>query len=61
MMGTQLDKFLDWECGIDKNDLPREFVSDHLDIDLLAHSEPDTADEVLVDPWLKLTHPVVMR
>lgn len=38
--------------------LPREFVTDHLDVDLLAHTEPDAADEVLIDPWLKLSHPI---
>jgi hypothetical protein len=37
--------------------LPREFVADHLDVDGLAHVVPDAADEVLVDPRLKLTHP----
>jgi len=34
-----------------------EFVADHLDVDLVAHAEPDTSDEVLVDPRLELTHP----
>ena len=38
---------------------PRELVADHLNIDLLAHLEPEVADEVLVDPGLKLTHPEV--
>lgn len=37
--------------------LPRELVADHLDVDLLAHLEPEIADEVFVDPRLKLTHP----
>ena len=37
----------------------RELVADHLDVDLLAHAEPDTADKVLVNPWLKLTHPKI--
>lgn len=36
-----------------------ELVTNHLDVDLLAHAEPDGADEVLVDPWLKLTHPIL--
>jgi hypothetical protein len=36
---------------------PRELVADHLDVDLLTHLEPEVADEVLVDPGLKLTHP----
>lgn len=39
--------------------LPRELVADHLDVDLLTHLEPQVADEVLVNPGLKLTHPVV--
>lgn len=38
--------------------LPRELVADHLDVDLLTHLEPQVADEVLVNPGLKLTHPV---
>lgn len=38
--------------------LPRELVADHLDVDLLTHLEPQVADEVLIDPGLKLTHPV---
>lgn len=37
--------------------LPRELVTDHLDVDLLTHLEPKVADEVLVDPGLELTHP----
>lgn len=36
-----------------------ELVADHLDIDLVAHAEPDAADEVLVDPRLKLAHPTL--
>lgn len=38
---------------------PRKLVADHLHVDLLAHLEPEVADEVLVDPGLKLTHPDV--
>jgi len=38
--------------------LPRELVTDHLDVDLLTHLEPEVTDEVLVNPRLKLTHPV---
>lgn len=36
---------------------PRELVTDHLNVDLLAHLEPEVADEVLIDPRLKFTHP----
>ena len=39
-------------------DLPRKFVADHLDVNLLTHVVPDRAHEVLVDPRLELTHPV---
>jgi hypothetical protein len=38
--------------------LPRKFVADHLDVDLVAHTEPDGAHEVLINPRLKLAHPV---
>lgn len=38
----------------------RKLVTDHLDVDLLAHAEPDAANEVLINPWLKLTHPINM-
>ncbi len=37
--------------------LPRKFVSNHLDIDLLTHAEPDRANEVLINPRFELTHP----
>ena len=37
--------------------LPRELVTDHLDVDLLTHLEPKVADEVLINPGLELTHP----
>jgi hypothetical protein len=40
--------------------LPREFVADHLDVDLLAHVVPNVAHEVFVDPGLKLAHPARM-
>jgi len=40
--------------------LPRKLVADHLDVDLIAHAEPDSAHEVLVNPRLKLTHPASM-
>lgn len=36
---------------------PRELVTDHLHVDLLAHLEPQVANEVLVNPRLKLAHP----
>lgn len=35
----------------------RKLVADHLDINLFAHLEPQIADEVLIDPRLKLAHP----
>lgn len=38
--------------------LPGELVPNHLDVDLVAHAEPHTAHEVLVDPWLEFAHPV---
>lgn len=38
--------------------LPRELVTNHLDVDLLTHLEPEVTDEVLVNPRLKLTHPI---
>ena len=38
--------------------LPRKFVADHLDVNLLAHIVPDRAHEIFVDPWLEFTHPV---
>lgn len=37
--------------------LPRELVTDHLHVDLLAHLEPQVTDEVLVNPGLEFTHP----
>lgn len=40
--------------------LPREFVTDHLDADLLAHLEPKVAHEILIDPWLEFTHPKLL-
>jgi hypothetical protein len=43
--------------GYMSRDLPREFVANHLDVDLVSHAEPHAAHEVLIDPWLKLTHP----
>ena len=41
--------------------LPRELVTDHLDVDLLTHLEPQVADEVLINPGLELTHPVAEK
>ena len=38
-------------------DIPREFVTNHLDVDLLSHLEPEVAHEVLVDPGFKFAHP----
>jgi hypothetical protein len=37
--------------------LPRELVTYHLDIHLLAHLEPEVSHEVFINPWLELTHP----
>lgn len=38
--------------------LPGELVTDHLHVDLLAHVVPNCPHEILVDPGLKLAHPV---
>lgn len=40
-----------------QEDVPGELVANHLDVDLLAHAEPEAADEALVNPRLELTHP----
>ena len=40
--------------------LPREFVSDHLHVDLLTHLKPQVPDEVFIDPRFELTHPDIM-
>lgn len=37
--------------------LPSELVADHLHVDLLAHTVPQAADEVLINPRFKFTHP----
>jgi len=37
--------------------LPSELVTDHFNIDLLTHLEPEITDEILVHPRFKLTHP----
>lgn len=55
LLPTLGPRYLIW--GLSGSVLPRELVADHLDIDLLAHLEPQVADEVLIDPGLKLTHP----
>ena len=39
--------------------VPRELVTDHLNVDLFTHLEPQVADEVLVNPGLELSHPAV--
>ena len=39
--------------------LPRVFVADHLDRDLLPGSVPCASDPVLVHPRLKFTHPTM--
>ena len=39
--------------------LPGELVTDHLHIDLLTHVVPNGPHEVLVNPGLKLAHPVL--
>lgn len=41
--------------------LPGELVTNHLNINLFTHLEPKVANEVFVDPWLELTHPVFDR
>jgi hypothetical protein len=43
---------------VQRRDLPREFVTNHLDADLFAHLEPKVAHKVLINPWFKLAHPV---
>lgn len=47
--------------GEESKVLPRELVTDHLDVDLLTHLEPKVADEVLIDPGLELTHPFFFK
>lgn len=37
--------------------LPSEFVTNHLDVDLLTHTVPQATNEVFVNPGLKLAHP----
>lgn len=37
--------------------LPGELVTDHLDVDCLAHVVPNAADKVLIDPRFEFTHP----
>ena len=39
--------------------LPREFVTDHLDVDLFTHAKPHTTDKVLINPWFEFTHPTI--
>ena len=39
-------------------DLPREFIANHLHIDLLPHVVPNSAHEIFVNPGLKLAHPI---
>ena len=39
--------------------LPGELVTNHLHIDLLTHVVPNGPHEVLVNPGLKLAHPVL--
>lgn len=41
--------------------LPGELVANHLNINLFTHLEPKVANEVFVDPWLELAHPVFNR
>jgi len=38
--------------------LPGEFIPNHLDADLLTHLKPKVTNKVLIDPRFKLTHPV---
>jgi hypothetical protein len=44
-----------------ESNVPCELVTNHLDIDLFAHAKPQGADEVLVNPWLKFSHPTNVR
>lgn len=37
--------------------LPREFIANHLNIDLFAHVVPHRTDKIFVNPWLELAHP----
>ena len=39
---------------------PRKLVANHLDADGFTHVVPDVADEVLINPGLKLTHPIAV-
>jgi hypothetical protein len=39
--------------------LPGELVTNHLDVDLISHAEPDAAHKVLIDPGFEFTHPVI--
>lgn len=47
----------DWSLAINDG-LPGELVANHLDIDLLAETKPDTTNKIFVNPWLEFTHPV---
>jgi hypothetical protein len=40
-----------------RKSLPREFVTDHFDVDGLAHAKPNRANEVLINPRLQFAHP----
>jgi hypothetical protein len=40
---------------------PSEFVTNHLDIDLFAHAEPQASNEGFVNPRFELTHPMLVR
>jgi hypothetical protein len=40
--------------------LPRKLVANHLDTDLFTHLEPKITNKVLIDPWLKFTHPAAL-
>lgn len=68
--GTEIDEAIpsiatieDWSVRYDYGEeptriyVPRKLVADHLHTNGLAHIVPNVADEVLINPWLKLTHP----
>ena len=44
---------------VEQIDLPRELISNHFDINRFAHTKPDRANEILINPRFKLTHPMI--
>ena len=37
--------------------LPRELITNHLDVDSFVHVIPQVADKVFINPWLEFAHP----